>query len=647
MADPITWIATQVAGWVAGVVTGATQGVVGVTAATVLGKVAGAAAFGLVYAGAYAGLAAVTSPGVPDSEQGKVPVNQTTPLRRQGTGRARLAGPRVCWEAIAGWNIEIVYVLDHPIDAFEQWWLNDDPVTLDADGWVQPLADGRYGDGDDIRILFQTGEATDEPFPEIVALFAAAGQPDLYTEAHHGRGVAKFAVLCRAVKDTVVLKTYPNGPPAVSATVRMARVHDWRDETQSLMDPTTWKWSQNAVVNHMHWEWCLRFLPVKVDGEGWIQGALDGEGAPKPPPPVCLEAWAADIAPRLETLTQWADQADEAVPLKAGGTEPRYRQDGWWFVGTEQAEIRKRFLDCYDGWMAEGSDGALVVHGGGYVAPDYVLTDRNLMSAVWDRWTPDRSAVNILIATFTSPEHGFSPQEAQAWRDDASIARIGEKPMPVNLEWVQSHGQTRRLLKALAARMFADRHGELGVDLEGLNALERRYIQLERSRGPASMRDVVVEVMGAQIDLAQGRVALAMVQADPNKYAWNAATEEGDGPSLTPRAEAVQPPLPVIASVEALSDATGVRIRIVFMDPGRPGLTYAPRWRTVGAASWVEETPREAAPDDEGLAVTTLPVTPGEVEVAVQSWSGGTPSDWTAPEAIEAGLEIIIDGGGD
>lgn len=635
MADPISWIAAKAAEWVGmQFFQWATAAGLSVSLSAQIANVAWFATYGLVYAGAFAGAAALAAPNVPSADQGKVPVNQTVPLRRMGTGRVRLSGPRMLWEGIAGWNIEIIYVHEGPIDGFESWWIHDDEVTLGAGGWVQKL-DGKY-DGEAIRILHRTGAWDDEPFTEIIDLFAEAGLPELYTEAHEGRGIAKIAVLCKAVADKRLLETYPNGPPAVSATLRASRVYDWRDPEQELLDPRTWKWGQNAVVNHAHWEWCLRHLPVAVDGEGWIQGAEDGEGAPLPPPPICLEAWEADILPRLAEWTFWADQADEAVPLKAGGTEPRYRQDGWWFIGTEPAEIRKRFLDCYDGWMAEGADGALVVHGGGYVAPDYVLTDRNLIEAGWNRWTEDRSTYNVLTATFTSAEHGYSPQEAQSWRDEASVSAIGEKILPLNLEWVQSHGQARRLMKSTAARIFAERHGDLVVDLEGLNALERRYVKLERQRGPTTMRDVVLEVMGSQVDLTQGRVPMAFVKADPTKHDWDPATEEGDGPSTVDRAPAVQPPVPEILSVTAEGDANGVRLRLRFADTGRAALTYAPRWRAQDETDWVEEPPRPAEAEGDDLVVTTGLVTQGDLEAAVQSWSGGVPSAWSDAVEVDA-----------
>ena len=643
LAQVVLAIAAKAAEWASMTVFQTATGAgLSVGASATIANVAYVATYGLVLAGTYAGAAAL-APEVPSPEQGKVPVNQTTPLRRIGTGRARLSGPRMCWEGIAGWNIEVIYLHEGPVDGFEQWWLHDDQVTIDGAGWVQGLSDKRYADDNqDVRILFRHGRHDDEPLQEVIDLFAAAGVPELWTAAHEGRGIAKAALLCRAVKDTVAFERYPNGPPALSVTTRLSRVYDWRDPTQDVMDPTTWTWSDNAVVNHIHWEWCLSHLPTEgPTGAGWIQGEVYGAGHPQagqpvPPPAICLEAWENDIAPRLATLTVWADHADEAVPLKAGGTEPRYRQGGWWFVGTEPAEIRRRFLDCYDGWMAEGSDGALVIHGGGYEAPTYTVTDRNLIEAGWNRWAEDRSTVNILTATFTSPEHGYSPQEAQAWRDTASIARIGDKPRAVNLEWAPSHGQARRLLKAQAARFFAERHGDLVMDLEGLNAQEKRYLKLERSRGPSSMRDVVLEVMGSQVDLAQARVPMAVVKADPNKYTWNPATEEGDGPSTVERAPAVTPPLPTIGSAAVEGDANGVRIRIVFGDPARPGLTFAPRWRPVGVPSWVEESPRVAEAAGSDLTVLTGFVTPQEIEVALQSWSGGTPSDWTDPVAVDA-----------
>lgn len=642
MADPISWIATQAARWAMQAAFNlATSAGASAIAATTISNIAYAATFALVYAGAAMGLSALTAPKVPSSEQGKVPVNQTTPRRRLGTGRARLSGPRALWESIPGWNVEIINLLDQPVDGFEQFWLNDDPVEVDAQGWVQ-RKDGHYGDRE-IRVLAKTGQPGDDgAFAEIVSLFASAGLSDLYDASHTGNGVARLALLCKAVKDKVVMDVYPNGPPQLSATTRLCRVYDWRDPSQSVVDPATWKWSANAHVNHVHWEWCLRHLPRKGDaGTGWVQG--HGPSGAEPPPAICLRNWEGDHAPRLAERTSIADLCDERVALAAGGDEARYEQHGWWEIGTEDADVRSQFIACYDGWMAEGGDGALIIKGGRFETPpaEVVLTDRNLVEANWNRGAPDKDVFNIIKATFNSPAHGFSPQPADDWRDADLIAEVGdEKPTTLDLGWVQSHGQARRLMKRMAPRLFADRHGDIAADLEGLNHIRRRYGRLVRRRGPASMRDVTFELLGASIDLRGGRVPLNIVKADPNVDAWNPATEEGMGPSTTERAPPTQVPLPVVVSVSvatvSVGGANAVRLRVVITDPGRPGLTFAIRWRQSGVTAWTEESPQDAVAVSGGLQIESGFVAAGALEVSVSAWSGGFHSDWTLAQPVTA-----------
>lgn len=649
MADPISWIATQAARWAMQAAFNlATSAGASAIAATTISNIAYAATFALVYAGAAMGLSALAAPKVPSAEQGKVPVNQTTPRRRLGTGRARLSGPRALWESIPGWNVEIINLLDQPVDGFEQFWLNDDPVEVDAQGWVQ-RKEGHYGDRE-IRILAKTGQPGDDgAFSEIVSLFAAAGLSDLYDATHTGKSVARLALLCKAVKDKVVMDVYPNGPPQLSATTRLCRVYDWRDPAQSVTDPATWKWSANAHVNHVHWEWCLRHLPRKgASGVGWIQGH-GPDGVAEAPPAVCLRGWEGDHAPRLAERTAVADLCDERVFLAAGGDEARYEQHGWWEIGTEDADLRGQYIACYDGWMAEGGDGALIMKGGRFEAPpaDAALSDRNLVEANWNRGAPDKDVFNIVKATFTSPAHGFSPQPADDWRDEDLIAEIGdEKPTPLDLGWVQSHGQARRLMKRMAPRLFADRHGDLACDLEGLNHIRRRYGRLTRRRGPASMRDVTFELLGASIDLRGGRVPLNIVKADPNIDAWNPATEEGLGPSMTERAPPKQLPTPIVTSVAVMAVSVGgadaVRLRMIIQDPARPGLTFAVRWRVAGTAAWTEESPQDATPVTGGLQIESSFVVAGSLEYSVSSWSGGFHSDWSLAAPVNTTMPYVV-----
>lgn len=635
MADPISWIAAKVGEWVAMSFFQAASGAgLGVSAAATIANAAYAATYGLVFAGAAAGLSSLARPSLPDPGEGTEPTNQTRPEIQMGTGRARLSGPRLLWESIPGWNIEIIALHEGPVDGFETYYLNDDVVTIDGAGWVQPLEGGRYG-GQNVRILTRRGAAGEAPFSEITALTAAAGLSDLYGSASHAHGVAKAALLCKAVKDKDVLKIYPNGPPRLSVVTRMSRVYDWRDPDQDLMTPSTWKWTENALVNHVHWEWLLRWLPIRVGAAGWIQG--DG----RPPPAWCLEIWNREIAPNLGALTAAANVCDEAVALKAGGTEPRYRQGGWWRSMGHHADIRRRFLDCYDGRMCETGSGAFLFGAGRWAEPDYELSDRHMAEAAWVRGAPDRERTNILTADFVSPGHDWSRQPADAWRDEGSIALHGEKPAAVDLTWVPSHAQARRLLKRFFARAAASHHGTVTADLEGLNALERRYIRLGRASGPLSMRDAAVEIVRARVDLMNGRVPLDLIRADPNIDAWNAATEEGSGPPLSARAPRIWSPTAELLSAEREADGGLMRLRLTVTDPGRPGLLLSARTRPTGGVSWSEENPQETAPGGGGLQILTGPVEAVALDVQCAFWSGGEPGEWSDTLAVAADVNPV------
>lgn len=522
----------------------------------------------------------------PGPEQSKAPIKQPIPPVRVGFGLDRMSGPYLLWTTVGQYTLDVVAVARGASEPLG-FYLNDDylplttsgaPLTVNPSGAVVGGPDGRYGGGN-VEIYVNPGEDPATAFARVVALSGG-----LWTTNHRADGVTTVALICKGVKADDLNKVYPNYAPDISVVGRWSRVYDWRadstaggDGPQRRDDESTWEWSQNAVVCFVHDEWFNR-------GQDWDYR----------------------FAPALETWTVAADVADEAVPLKAGGTEPRYAVSGWYELNNPPKELRARWLECFDGMMIERGDGAFVGIAGKYVEPEIILDEDRILECGWRRSKRSEDFANKLVVAFKSADHGYTMVEADPWLDPEDIAARGfEKAAPFERQWVTSNGQARRLAKRGMSRLKATYQGFVVVTLsDDGEELETRYLRLRNRSGPPSMFDVVVEVVGITLDLTKRRVRFDVIAADPNIDAWNPATEEGNAPDVAP-----QPPpqiiaVPVVEDSEITFTGGTPRARIVVTDPERDDYGYVLRWRqSSGDTSNVIEYP---VPTDLGATVELI-----------------------------------------
>ncbi|WP_341020664.1 hypothetical protein [Brevundimonas diminuta] len=507
------------------------------------------------------GLNAVAQSQMPNPATQQTTRKQTRPLRYVAFGGpSRMSGAYMLREAV-GNKLGLVFgICEGRLASIDRIYLNDDRVTLNGAGWVQGMAGERYGSGDLVRISTRLGNPTETRHTILDPAFSS-----YWPTSARGDGIASLALFAQHRSQESVGRHFPNGEPMPSI-VGTPVCFDWRDPTQSRTDQATWKACSNPVVWLVHLEW-FRF------GRNWSR---------------CIE-------PVLADLTAEANYCDGAVPLKAGGTEPRYRVAGNYPSNIQPQAIRSSILASMDGWLSTNGKGHLILKVGRYQEPAFILPPEHIKGYSWSAGERDEREINALTVSFVSPDHDYSEIEAGQWRDSAAIAKKGiERAEPLGLTTVFSRPQSMRLAKRKMSRLSAPRKGQVRADIYGLNGLGQRYIRVQNPE-LVSMADVVCEVMNVEIDFASSQVVFDVIQADVEIDAWDPAEEEGELPAPIVRPEPEELAKPVIVSAIPYPTENGARIRITISNPNRPDVTYRVRWRAV-SIDWLGYVIEEPTP---------------------------------------------------
>lgn len=561
--------------------TGGTEGIIRAL------KVAAAVMTGnpylIVAAYAQAGMETYASQNMPGPESGKFTRRQAQPTRQYGVGQCRVSGPFALQEAKDTIFHQIIALPEGPVDHFGRYWLHDDEVTINVafGGTVNATEDGRYrwgnlGDVVNPLVKIQTrkGLVTETAYSEAVTAL-----PGIWTTSHRGDGVPSLYLRARSGGLEGFSQRYPNGKPEPSVEAFYA-AYDWRDEAQDRNDPATWTHTGNLVV------WAVNVM--------WRR---------------CGHDWDAEIEPTLALLSAEADIADEAVPLKAGGTEPRY-WGGFFFDATNsEAAVLGTIASAMDGWIGKDRNGSIIVRCGHFYEPTVVFGDEEVVSYSFDPGpTPDQRVTQLAVS-YTSPAHQYSQVEVDPWGPD--LTRIE----PFYPEAAQSNGLARRLAKRKFAKVNAAT-GTIRTGLAGRRGAGERYIGLNISENE-DLANVVVEIVGYEMDLMNASILWSFMLADPDIDDWNPEEEEGE---LPPEEEPVDPDIlfdPTISDVEVFYDVTGLpRLRVTAGGPNRDDLAWRIGYRAVGDVAFIESTALDIDPLTPVLLESGL-VPQGELEVIV------------------------------
>jgi hypothetical protein len=552
--------------------------ILGVSTASIVGTAA--------VIGVSIGLQYALRPSLPKPADGTQPIKQAVPPRIRGYGRNRLAGYYMYFEEAAGNSCDVMAFHSGRIGGVVAHYLHDDLVTLIPDTYgVLPGDDGRYG-GHNVGI--QTTLGTDTP--PLAQFIGLPGIGATWTAEHAGKGIAWASLVCSGVKEKDFQKIYPRGLPVLSVVADCSVVWDPRDLTQIRSDESTWKTSFNPVIQLMD------YLTRADGGLG-----LDYDTV---------------IAPVLGAWLHEADLCDEFVEKADGSFEPRYQCSIWFQFDNKPEDVINGILSTCDGWLSENGDGTFSIVVGFYREPDVTLNEKHILAFSVSYGQPDEQSVNQLDITFTDPEQNYSSVQTETWRDEDAISLAGVvRSQPIDLSWVQSNSQARRLASRAMQRLNPAMTGSITTTLYGLRAIGRRWVRLQYPF-VSGLQDCVIEIQSADLDLMAGRVTFNFNLIGDDIEAYDPIEDEGRAPVIPPSIGSDALPVPTsVNSTLTGNDTDGYRLLVTFDDPGRSDVSYLVRYRIADAGDgnpgpWVE-----ASGDDTNSDGTTVSITTGLVQL--------------------------------
>lgn len=534
------------------------------------------------------------APKQPKPDDVQTSVKNPTANRVRHYGRVKSSGPWVFAESKAGDFYKVIALGTGELDAIEELWIDDRLVTADGSGNVieAPYASAY------LQIFTRRGLATETNYSQLTTAFAE------WTAAHRGDGVSSLLAIQRAVGSESLSDFFPNLTNTLYRVVARA---------SKVLNPVTGvtAWSDNAAA-------VIRDYMTHRDGMN-LPAALFTT-------PQAIAGWIAAF-----------NRCVDAVTLKAGGTEPRYRLWGSYSYDERPADVIGRMIANCDGRIVPTPDGGVTLAIGAWqeptvvIGPDAIVGFNDLA-----RGKDVLNSPNIIAATYLSVPHDYQATDADRWINDDDIAERGEVSTSVSFNMSPSHGQARRLMKLTAYRATPAFVGSIRCNLRGLAAYNKQFIRVVY---PLLAIDETCELTNFQFEFGEGMIitgAVLSVQSMPAAaYAWDAATEEGEAPV----AETVEVdhtvPVPTgftfsqeYLTVSGQSYSVG---RAIFAAPPSPSLRGEVQYRKTGTTTW------NAVPVQTGATSVQTPILDDgqtyEAQVRYVT-STGRYGDWTASQSF-------------
>lgn len=481
----------------------AAQATIAATAATVASVVAPTA---LVLGASYA-VAKLNQPQTPRPSSGSIERRDPLAPRFYPYGLCKVSGPVVFLETNDHRLLKITVFGSRKLGLMEFIYIDGTGATLDpgisgSDGSFTNWTSGGTSYGDLRTHLGQDDQAADA--------FLIASYP-LWTSDHRLRGIPYVFARLDSAPAANFQEAFPAGEPSF-AVVGGVEVYDPRKDSTNggsgshrMDDPTTWEFSDNQRLC------CLDWLTYQ-DGYAKSWDRID---------------WATWV-PQIE-------MADDAISLKDGGTEPRYRLATIVGFDEPKGRVLRRILDAGDQQLFTTTDGLIGSRGGVWQEPTVSLDVSSQPEGSFTHGTPLMDRVNEFQLSAMLPSHDFSEVDLQPYvrggdsEHEAGIVRR----QPLQLLQVPSNGQAQRLAKIRMAKLNAPWVGQIRTGFAGLDAIGEAAINLtfdELDQPDGSFNGpFFIDGKVAFLPDRTG-VTFPVRAADPTAYDWNAALEEQDPP---------------------------------------------------------------------------------------------------------------------
>jgi len=533
-------------------------------------------------------------------------------------GRARKGGVIVFLHASGSKNqfLHLVVVLAaHRVKAIGAVWFEGE-MAVDAAG----VAQGRWAG----KVTLETRLGGDDQ-----TAFASlmANLPEMWTPEHRLAGCA--AIYLRLTYDQ---DAFPGGIPNIAVDI------EGKDD---ILDPrtNTRGYSENAAL-------CLAdYMAHPRFGLGAAIGAGDG----------------IDAAALIEA----ANICDEAVPLAAGGAEPRYACNGVVSLSQDPKTVIEAMLSAMAGRVAHAG-GAWRLMAGAYRLPGVVLTadDARAGGMVLATRVSRAESFNAVRGQFVSPENDWQADDFPAVTSATYLAEDGGEQVwrDLSLPFTLSSSAAQRLAKIELARARCQMTLRLAGKLSAWAAMVGETVLIEHPRWGFAAKPF--EVQSLRLDLtAHGDGAallpdLVLRETSPLIFDWDASEEAiyAAAPrTRLPSAFDVPPPgVPVVSEeLYVTRDGAGVKALARLTWTAAPSgfvNQYQIEARRGGNADWADQGRTDAT------SFEIRDIAPGAWEFRVKALSVlGVASEWrsvaaeilglAAPPAALQGLTLQTAGG--
>lgn len=552
-------------------------------------------------------------------------IRQAIAPRRRFYGRNKKGGVYGFLAVRKGILYAVLMQESHEIDGVEEHWFDDELLTLglspthpdifgividppdDFDPTAVALPKHYIGDNGLPYVHVETNLGTDtqRAYDSLVAAF-----PELIDSNFRQLGIASTLLRLKSPTAEHFSSFYPSGLPNHNKVSRDAKVYDPNDPLQDPANRATFSWTRNGP--RIVWDY------VTHD---------DGMRLPLEMLTRAVDVWRGQV-----------DLANQTRALKSGGSEPWYPLSGGYELTTPSKQVLPQMLVPMDARLYLRPDGAVVLDCGQYRPAVLTLTDNDIKSySDFARGRAKAEIRNQITAQFVSPDYNYVEQEADPWRNTASINVDGLQVGQLDLSWATSHAEARYRMKIEAERQ--DPQGWVGTIVTNIRGL----LYLADEPGQPRRRNVrfqiaelglddELEVQGFAFDVLTGRCTFS-VGPGPS-YGWNPVTDEGTAPPLpTSAADGIEDPSSLTVSVQNYTVSGSVVTAVLAASvpaPIQDNLHLVIQWRlhddAVGDAQavWTAFTA-----SDTSWSGSTAPLAAGTYDVRARfNGPNGNDSDW-------------------
>lgn len=531
--------------------------------------------YGGLIAGLY-GINALLAPGLPgantggslDPGQAKQTFENSEAPELRLVGRGRIGGLKAFGNTNGSNRYRLVLHCKGETDGDEQYFLGGREVTVDPDGSVTSPPWAKIGDSY-CYIKTKEGDGTETAWADLIDDF-----PDLWTSDHRARGISQSLIKFKSpgLSSSKFLALYQSGAPDLEVVKRGEKqVYDPRSDSNA--------WTENGILNPLH---ILLTYP---------EFTLD------------------DID--LDFIGDEADRADALIDTLSG-TTARARCWGVWTSEVTRGANMQKVLDSVGAWIVPRAGGEKI--GLQLIddqpAAEVAIALRNIVAIDWRSGPEGVERPNVCRLKYYSPERNYELAEIDltgiAWaRDEAEIAKYGEKILDIELSFCPDASQAQRR----ARQMFALARADTGVaktNMDGLSVWGACYVSFEM---PDDLGTVLTKIGTPRVLDDQGQVEIPFV-VWPTLTEWDPETDEAPAPAAIPDlafgSPLTVPDAPAAATVVHYQGSQGDATRVFYSKPGdAPSIEATYRTYTGGNPNpWTSMTEVTAA---SGLTYAYVP----------------------------------------